>query len=85
MISIEIPGWGNIGIENIVLDLNGTIATDGKILPEVKKKISSLAGRVKIYVLTADTQGNATEEIREMKVELITIDGKDSKEGKFIF
>jgi len=85
VIQIDIPGWGNMEIENVVLDLNGTLATDGKIPSEVKKKTSSLAGRVKIYVLTADTQGTATEEIREMKVELIKIEGKDSKEGKFNF
>lgn len=85
MININIPGWGNMEVENMVLDLNGTLATDGKIPSEVKKKINALAGQVKIYVLTADTQGTATEEIREMKVELIKIEGKDSKEGKFNF
>jgi soluble P-type ATPase len=85
MISIDIPGWGNMEIENVVLDLNGTLATDGKIPSEVKKKVNSLAGRVKVYVLTADTQDTATEEILEMKVELIKIEGKDSKEGKFNF
>lgn len=85
MINIDIPGWGNMEVENMVLDLNGTLATDGKIPSEVKKKINALAGQVKIYVLTADTQGTATEEIREMKVELIKIEGKDSKEGKFNF
>jgi soluble P-type ATPase len=85
MIRIDIPGWGNIEVENVVLDLNGTLATDGKIPSEVKKKINALAGQVKIYLLTADTQGTATEEIREMKVELIKIEGKDSKEGKFNF
>jgi soluble P-type ATPase len=85
MIRIDIPGWGNMEVENVVLDLNGSLATDGKIPSEVKKKINALAGQVKIYVLTADTQGTATEEIREMKVELIKIEGKDSKEGKFNF
>jgi soluble P-type ATPase len=85
MITIDIPGWGNMEVENVVLDLNGTLATDGKIPSEMKKKINALAGQVKIYVLTADTQGTATEEIREMKVELIKIEGKDSKEGKFNF
>jgi soluble P-type ATPase len=85
MISVDIPGWGNMEIENVVIDLNGTLATDGKIPPEVKKKISSLAGHAKIYVLTADTQGTATEEVQEMKVELIKIEGKESKEGKFNF
>jgi soluble P-type ATPase len=85
MIRIDIPGWGNMEVENVVLDLNGTLATDGTIPSELKKKINVLAGQVKIYVLTADTQGTATEEIREMKVELIKIEGKDSKEGKFNF
>ena len=85
MITIDIPGWGNMEVENVVLDLNGTLATDGKIPSELEKKINALAGQMKIYVLTADTQGTATEEIREMKVELIKIEGKDSKEGKFNF
>ena len=40
MISIDIPGWGNMEIENVVLDLNGTLATDGNIPSELKKKIS---------------------------------------------
>ena len=85
MISIDIPGWGNMEIENVVLDLNGTLAADGRIPLDVKKKISALAGRLKIYVLTADTQGTATEEIREMKVELVKVEGEDSKEGKVNF
>src|SRR5512136_1978284 len=85
MISIDIPGWGNMELKNLVLDLNGTLVVDGKIPPEVKKKISALAGRVKIYVLTADTQGTAAEEIREMKVELTKVEGEGSKGGKFDF
>jgi soluble P-type ATPase len=42
-IEIHIAGWGNMEIENIALDLNGTIATDGKIPSEVKEKINSLS------------------------------------------
>jgi soluble P-type ATPase len=83
MITINIPGWGNMDIENIVLDLNGTIATDGRIPFEVKEKIKPLTEKVKIYVLTADTQGTASEEIQDMKVELIKIAEEDSKRGKF--
>jgi soluble P-type ATPase len=85
MISIDIPGWGTMEIEYLILDLNGTLATDGTILPEAKKRINSLAGQVKIFVLTADTQGTATKEIRDLRAELIKIEGKDSKEEKFSF
>jgi len=72
-------------IENIVLDLNGTIATDGRIPSEVKEKIGSLADKVKIYILTADTQGMANEETKNMNVELVKIIEEDSNQGKFEF
>jgi soluble P-type ATPase len=83
MISIEIPGWGNLGIENIVLDLNGTIAVDGKIPLEVKEKINILSQQVNIHILTADTQGTATEEVRGIRAALIRISEEKSKEAKF--
>lgn len=82
MINISIPGWGNIEIENLVLDLNGTIATDGKIPLEVKEKINSLSNQVKIYILTVDTQGTASEESSDMDVELLKVSGEDSSEVK---
>ncbi len=85
MINIDIPGWGNMDIENIVLDLNGTIATDGEIHPEVREKIGALSEKVKFYVLTADTQGTAQEEIEDMNVKLVKIEEGDSKKGKFEF
>jgi len=85
MIKIEIPGWGNIDIENIVLDLNGTIAVDGKIPPEVKEKITSLSDQVKIYILTADTQGTAKAETQGTTLELIKVSQEESKQGKFEF
>ena len=85
MISLSIPGWGDMEIENIVLDLNGTIATDGKIPSEVKEKINVLSGKAKIYILTADTQGTASEEIQTMNVGLVKMPEKRSKKGKLEF
>ncbi|MBS3918333.1 MAG: hypothetical protein KG012_05550 [Deltaproteobacteria bacterium] len=82
MIGIDIPGWGNIKIENIVLDLNGTIATDGKIPSEVKEKINSLSKKTKIYILTADTQETASVEISDMEVVLLKVSEIDSTEVK---
>lgn len=81
----DIPGWGNIDIQNIVLDLNGTIATDGKIPVDVKKKIESLSKMVRIYILTADTHGNAAEEVLGVNAELVKIPEGESKIGKFEF
>jgi soluble P-type ATPase len=85
MIKIDIPGWENLEIENIVLDMNGTVATDGRIPQEVKVKIDSLSEKVRIYLLTADTYETANEEIRDMNMELIRITEKDSLKGKAEF
>jgi len=69
-------------IESMVLDLNGTLATDGKVPPEVKEKISSLSTQIKIYILTTDTQGTASEESSDIGVELLKVSEKDSAEVK---
>lgn len=85
MINLDIPGWGAMEIENIVLDMNGTIATDGRILPEVKEKINSLSEKIKFYTLTVDTYQTADEEIQDINMELVKVIGKDSQKGKMEF
>jgi soluble P-type ATPase len=85
MIAIDIPGWGDLNIENVVFDLNGTLARDGKIPPELKDKVNTLSEKVKVYILTADTQGTASKEIQELQAELVRIPGKDSKNAKLEF
>ena len=82
---LDIPRWGSVDIENIVIDLNGTLATDGKIPLEVKEKIDALSHLAKIYILTADPQRPANEEILGMKAEVIKVLGEDSKQGKLDF
>lgn len=84
MITTIIPGWGNIDIENTVLDPNGTIATDGKIPLEVREKIKSISDKIKIYILTANTQRTASEEVSGMNVELVKVSEKDSTEVKLL-
>ncbi len=84
-IKIDIPGWGSLDVENIVIDLDGTLATDGRIAPEVKEKIGVLSALAKIFILTANAQGPGHEEISGMKVELIKVSNEDSNQGKFDF
>ncbi len=85
MITMDIPGWGNIDVENMVLDLNGTLATDGRIPEEVKSKIASLAEKLQIFVLTADTQGTAAEIAPDVRATLVRIPEENSKEAKLEF
>ena len=85
MVKIDIPGWENLEIENIVLDMNGTVATDGRISQEVKVKIDSLSEKFRIYLLTADTYETADEEIWDTKVKLVRVAGEDTQKEKLEF
>jgi len=61
MIRIEIPGGEEIKIKHIVFDVNGTLALDGTLLPEVSSLLMELRERTNIHLLTADTHGKQTE------------------------
>lgn len=57
MIELTIPGHGNLTIEHLVMDVNGTLALDGVLLEGVSKRIGALRDRLEIHLLTADTHG----------------------------
>lgn len=57
MIELTIPGRGDLNIEYLVMDVNGTLALDGVLLEGVSKRIGALRDRLEIHLLTADTHG----------------------------
>jgi P-type E1-E2 ATPase len=57
MIELEIPGFGDIRAQHLVLDYNGTLAVDGRPADGVKEALASLASRLTVHVITADTFG----------------------------
>lgn len=79
---VSIPGQDVLLINHLVLDFNGTVALDGVILPVVKEKLIELAKLMKIYVLTADSNGSAAKECEGLPVELHIIGPKNQKEEK---
>ena len=57
MIELNIPGRGNLRLSELVLDVNGTLAKDGRLLDKVAKPLTALRDRLTIHLLTADTYG----------------------------
>jgi len=86
MIKLDIPGRGVFEFENIVLDLNGTLSVDGKIHSKAKDKINLLTKKPKVYVLTADTRGEANQILGKLNVEiaLLSDDNTSQEKAKFI-
>lgn len=57
MIEINIPGGGNLQLENLVCDVNGTLAVDGQLPDGLARLLRSLQDRLRVHLLTADTHG----------------------------
>ena len=57
MLTVEIPGCGRLALEHLALDLNGTLALDGEVLPGVAERLAALSPHLQIHLLTADTRG----------------------------
>ena len=78
ILSIDIPGQGKFKIENLILDYNGTIARDGKIIEKVKDRINKLSKKLNIYIVTADTFGTVRKEFKDENVNIKITDDKIS-------
>ncbi|MEO2117209.1 MAG: HAD family hydrolase [Methanocaldococcus sp.] len=58
----------------ILLDLNGTIATDGKIKEGVKERLAILKEKAEIYILSADTFGTLNDIANNLNVKGMKVD-----------
>ena len=82
MIALAIPGFGALEIRHLVLDYNGTLAADGKLLPGVRDTLAALADSVEIHVITADTFGLAGVELAGLPVNLAIVPEPDQADAK---
>ncbi|MCB2225338.1 MAG: hypothetical protein KQH53_01580 [Desulfarculaceae bacterium] len=56
---VDIPGWRRLELRHLVLDLNGTLALDGALLPGVRQAVEELSASLECHLVTADTFGTA--------------------------
>jgi soluble P-type ATPase len=81
MISIQRPGQSNLEVDSILLDFDGTLASDRRIHPKAKDKINLLSKRTKIYILTKGEKEGVEEVLKKVKAEIVYLDeGKSSQQ-----
>lgn len=61
MLALKIPGRKDLCLSHLILDYNGTIALDGKIIESVRPRLEALSKHLQIWVITADTHGTAAQ------------------------
>ncbi len=82
MISVSIPGWGDIEIEYLLVDYNGTIALDGKIKSGVKELLEKISRYIRIFVVTADTYESVDSDVDLMGFNVLKVKKENSAEEK---
>jgi soluble P-type ATPase len=61
MIEINIPDFGHLRLAHLVLDYNGTLAFDGRLIAGVADLLGLLAEHLRIHIITADTFGSVRQ------------------------
>ncbi|MDA8109684.1 MAG: ATPase P [Betaproteobacteria bacterium] len=82
MISATIPGFGELRIEHLVLDYNGTLAVDGRLLAGVRTRLRALARELELHVLTADTFGSVRRVLRGMPCRIVVLGAQHQDRAK---
>jgi len=86
MIEIDIPGAAQLHLDHLVLDYNGTLAIDGKLIEGVADHLRRLSHELQIHIITADTFGGAREQLTgiDCKFSIIPLEHQDLEKLDYI-
>jgi len=86
MIEINIPDYGQLQLEHLVLDYNGTLAYDGVLRDGVIAALQELANMLSIHVLTGDTFGLARSALTVLPCMLLILsaEGQDLAKKRYV-
>jgi len=83
MIELSIPVHkSKIQITDLILDYNGTLAVDGKLLPGVKDLLIHLSEKLTIHIITADTFGTVQTQLKDIPCCLSILPPENQAEEK---
>jgi len=86
MINLSMPGRDTpLELHNLLLDMNGTLTTDGVLITGVKEKLELLKKHLNMYLLTADTHGNGVSVAEELNIEIFKVSGVEGGQDKLDF
>ena len=82
MLTIDIPDFGDLRLEHLILDYNGTLACDGQLLPQVLRTLRDLTPQLQVHVVTADTYGDAARQLKDFPCQLQILQHVGQNEAK---
>jgi soluble P-type ATPase len=84
MITLTIPEFktGTIQLQHLLLDFNGTLAIDGKLIKGVKERLSALSETLTIHVITGNTFKTADTELKGIPCKTVSLASKNQAAEK---
>ena len=82
MLGTIIPGHKTLLLSYLVLDYNGTIACDGRLINGVRERLEELSKSLSIHILTADTFGSVQKEMTGIPCEVVVIGKENQTQAK---
>ena len=83
---LAIPNKGLYDFRYLLLDYNGTLATDGEISEQALQRLDGLSESFEIYILSADTHGTLREKLKgkPYEVRVVSSDQGQKEKGDFV-
>jgi P-type E1-E2 ATPase len=69
MIRADVPEIGELRLEHLVIDLNGTLADRGALIVGVEERLLAVRELIEVRVLSADTFGTLQELARRLRLD----------------
>lgn len=70
MLNINIPGFGDLNLKYALIDFNGTLATDGKLIAGITDQLNELSKDLELHIITGDGHGTAKAELESIHCKL---------------
>jgi len=86
MIELDIPDFGSVRLEHLVMDYNGTLAVDGRFIPGVRKRLRRLSKKLTLHILTADTFGLVSRQAAGLpcRVKIVSSEKQSNEKLKYV-
>ena len=86
MLKIAIPGRAPLALSHLVLDYNGTLASQGRLIEGLVEPLGALAKQLTLHVVTADTFGSAQQQLAQLplSVKLLPKANQDHEKARFV-
>jgi len=85
MLNIDIPDFGQLQLEHLIMDYNGTMAVDGEPIQGIRRRVDKLALQLQVHVITADTFGKVQTRLEDWACSVKILGQEDQVGQKLAF